>query len=305
MTWISNKVSPTVVCRPALPMDTFDALELTRHIWEGDDYVPQVWAEWLRDPEGLLAVAEYAGVVVGFGKLTKLSAAEWWLEGLRVHPEHEGRGIASRLNNLQYEFWLRKGSGIIRMATSSNREAVKHIAQKRGFLSIGEYSTFEATVINEGDKSDENQNFTTLNFEDIDQAIELLRDPDLGWSPYDLLDIGWQWVTPQRQFFKDYVSDQQAWWWRDKQGILIQVEKKEDTELWARIRMLACSKRDLNDCLTDTRKFAGQCGYDRITWLAPLTPDCEEVLKRSGFQRSWDGSLLIFEKEHPQKDVQN
>ncbi len=33
------------VCRPALPKDPPDVMELTRNIWEGDDYVPHVTDE--------------------------------------------------------------------------------------------------------------------------------------------------------------------------------------------------------------------------------------------------------------------
>jgi len=67
-------------------------LELTRTIWEGDDYVPHVWGEWLADPQGLLAVAEHQGRVLGLGKLTRLSEDDWWLEGLRTHPNTKGGG---------------------------------------------------------------------------------------------------------------------------------------------------------------------------------------------------------------------
>ena len=73
-----------MVCRPVLPKDTPDVLELTRWIWGGHDYIHLVWADWLKDTEGLLTVAEYGGHVVGLYKLTRLSPSEWWLEGLRV-----------------------------------------------------------------------------------------------------------------------------------------------------------------------------------------------------------------------------
>jgi len=45
-----------LVCRPALPKDTPDVLELTRTIWDGHDYLPAVWDDWLRDYDGMLAV---------------------------------------------------------------------------------------------------------------------------------------------------------------------------------------------------------------------------------------------------------
>ena len=45
--------SPVLVCRPALPMDTPQVLDLAKHIWEGHDYIPYVWNDWLADPQGV------------------------------------------------------------------------------------------------------------------------------------------------------------------------------------------------------------------------------------------------------------
>ena len=103
----NDSIFHQVVCRPALPLDTRGMLELTSQIWEGDDYVPKVWQEWLFDPQGLLAVAEFRGKIVGIGKLTRLSKQDWWLEGLRVHPEFEGQRIASRIQSYLLEIWER------------------------------------------------------------------------------------------------------------------------------------------------------------------------------------------------------
>ena len=55
----THEIYDLLVCRPALPLDTPGMLLISRQIWEGDDYVPKVWSEWLFDPEGLLAVAEF------------------------------------------------------------------------------------------------------------------------------------------------------------------------------------------------------------------------------------------------------
>lgn len=101
----------TVVCRPARQSDTQEVMELTSTIWEGDDYVPKVWQDWLADPEGILAVAEHEDRVIGLGKLTLLAPGEWWLEGLRTHPDFEGHGVASHLHEYLLNFWLQNGKG--------------------------------------------------------------------------------------------------------------------------------------------------------------------------------------------------
>jgi len=60
-------------------MVTPGMLTLTSQIWVCDDYVPKVLLERLFDPEGLLAIAKFESQVVSIGKLTKLSACDWWL----------------------------------------------------------------------------------------------------------------------------------------------------------------------------------------------------------------------------------
>ncbi len=88
-----------VVCRPALPLDTEDVLRFTSRIWDGDDYVPGVWQEWLSDANGLCAVAEYQGHAIGLVKLSCLAPGQWWIMGLRVDPDHQKLGVASRLHH--------------------------------------------------------------------------------------------------------------------------------------------------------------------------------------------------------------
>jgi len=81
-------------------------LAIYSRIWEGEDYIPHVLDRWFS--EGGLFVAELAGKVVGFAKNTELSPGEIWLEGLRVDPEHQGKGVAKALARAQLEAALAK-----------------------------------------------------------------------------------------------------------------------------------------------------------------------------------------------------
>ncbi|MBN1537471.1 MAG: GNAT family N-acetyltransferase, partial [Anaerolineales bacterium] len=145
--WNNPASLHTLVCRPALPKDTPDVKELTRTIWNGHDYVPLVWNTWLTDPEGLLAVAEYGGRIIGLGKLTQLTENEWWLEGLRVHPDFQGRGIGSYLMKYLYEHWEQKAGGIVRLATANYNVSIQHLNDRFGFQKIGEFTEFSAPAI--------------------------------------------------------------------------------------------------------------------------------------------------------------
>jgi GNAT superfamily N-acetyltransferase len=282
-------------------MDTSDVIELTLRIWEGEDYVPHVWAEWLQDPDGMLAVAECGGLIVGLGKLTKLSTSDWWFEGLRVHPDHEGMGIASHLDNYLFNYWLGAGSGYLRLATSSSRKPVIHLSNKKDFRQVGEFTTYKASTEHTNVEHQSFPSFKPLVAEEIGEAFELLCDSNKGWLPFGLMDLGWQWAPPSAHHLEQYVKDDQVWWWRERQGLLIMVPKNDAILNVARIRMLACSDVDLVAFLEDARSMAGKAGYDRVTWLAPLQPDIENKLSMADFQRDWGGSLIIFEKPHPQE----
>ncbi len=299
MPWQKKDQSSTIVCRPALPLDTPDMIELTRHIWEGEDYVPDAWPHWLLDSEGLLAVAQVGGKVVGIGKLTQLCQSDWWLEGLRVHPEYEGRGIASYLNGYMLDFWLRNGSGVIRLATMSSREPVKHLARKNGFQLIAEYATYQSRIPQEMSLFTHASPFQSIKAAEIIEAVEWLTAPNQKRLPYGLMDLGWQFAEPKAEYFTNYVKNQQAWWWRYRRGMLIMVDKENDSESRARIRMLACEDEDYLPCLSDTHSFAGHFGYEGLDWKAPCAPEYDNKLQQAGYQRENELTLLIFEKHFP------
>jgi len=283
-----------VVCRPALPKDTPEVLELTRTFWEGHDYIPLVWADWLADYEGLLAVAECGGKVVGTGKLTHLSDQDWWLEGLRVHPQYQGKGIASHLNDYHLGIWLRIGRGTLRLATASSRLKVHHMSERCGFIKIAEFSAFVAPVMPEDTSS-----FSPLQESNIPEALALaLHSQSLGWSA-GLMDLGWQWANPRGSFLAEAIRRGQAWWWQGQRGLLIIWEDEEDNRKIPGISLAACQVKDIAALLLDFRRLAWKYGYQQAIWNAPLSPELLPTLSTSGFQRDWDEAMYIYAHRHP------
>jgi GNAT superfamily N-acetyltransferase len=285
-----------LVCRPALPMDTRDVLELTRTIWEGHDYIPFVWQEWLRDPQGLLAVAEFGGRVVGISKLSRLSRSEWWLEGLRVHPDFQGRGIASHLNDYLLEYWASKAGEILRLVTASFRVQVQHLCQHSGFQKIAEVTPFVAEPV-----PGPAERFSPFMAGEEGMALEMsLRAPALT-LPGGLIDIGWQWVSPSLENIGFAVAQERAWWWGSEPGgrealLLAREDEEDDGQRLLVIQLIACPLERLAACLEDYRRLAGSLGLGRAAWFAPLDAALEPSLQAAGYQRDWEESLYIYEK---------
>jgi GNAT superfamily N-acetyltransferase len=286
-----------LVCRPALPKDTPNVMELTSKIWEGHDYIPSVWADWLHDPEGLMAVAEFGGRVVGLSKLTRLSPSEWWLEGLRVHPEYEGRGIASHVHAYLMEYWQHQGGGAIRLATASYRKAVHHLSLRSGLHKAAELTHYAAEAI-----PGQSGRFALVKAGEETEAADFALRQSLPTCPNRLMSIGWQWVALSAGWIATAVRRGQAWWWlgdqEERRGVLLaQLDDEEETADKLRIQLLACSLENLVACLEDYRRLAGSLGYQQVGWMAPLDPTLEVALLEAGFKRDWEDSLFIFEKE--------
>lgn len=289
-----------VTCRPARGSDTSDVLEITNHIWDGEDYVPHVWREWLTDQYGVLAVAEYQESVIGLGKLTQLTPDDWWMEGLRVHPEYEGRGVASQLHDYMLECWERTGCCAIRLATSSERKSVHHLCERTGFVRVGEAVLFKADALPVG-----RNNFHRITMDEIPKAFKTIVDSPFLNLNNRLIDLGWQWTSPHITLVEGAVSDGTAYWWLSQGSwerglIMYWLDDWENSEQRSKpvpmIKLLLCHPDDIVDCLLDFRRLAAQQGYDRVGWMAPLQPELVHILGKAGFQTDWDSSLYIFAK---------
>lgn len=291
-----------VVCRPALPRDKLDVLALTRDIWEGSDYVPYVWDEWLTDPEGLLAVAEYGGRVVGLAKLSHKGAGEWWMQGLRVHPQYQERGIASHLHGYILAFWQRQTGGIIRLATSSARLPVHHLCRRTGFDLAGEFRLFTAPSL-PGDQPA----LRLVGAGEVNEAVKHLQDSPLFALGGRLVYLDWYWGGLYPERLEEIVRREQAFWWLDRAGAVrgllgIAIDEDDESGRHPFVQVLGCEQCDLPELLLEYRRLAGLLGFERAEWLAPDVQSIKAALQGAGYQSDWESSLYLFEKR-PQGSV--
>lgn len=181
-----------VAVRPARPEDQEAILAISRQIWEGEDYVPQVLDRWLA--EGGLLVAELGGAVVGFAKTTELAPGELWLEGLRVHPEHQGKGVAKALAQAQLREALARRPRAIRLATVEANAASLHIAGELGFREVARFFYLEAEV-------ERPSRAPALGKPDPQGAWEFLRASPALAEGKGFVGLGWRFRPLTRELF--------------------------------------------------------------------------------------------------------
>lgn len=285
-----------VTIRLATLADTPAMLDLTSKIWDGDDYVPQVWQEWLDDPLGLLVAAEESqGRMVGLGKLSQLTLDDWWLQGLRTHPDFEGRGVAAQVHDFLVDYWEKHGQGALRLATNSIRYPVHHLCERTGFRRVGEYSYYEAPTLRET-----SMDFETVYENQVQTALDYLLVSPLFDQVNRLIDMGWEWQTPSFGVLQKVARQGHLHWWQGRRGLIGYYLDEDEPrgKITPSLVLAACQIVDLGDFLTAFRRLATRDGYSQAAWVALLCPEVTSALERAGYARLWDGSVYVFEKQH-------
>jgi GNAT superfamily N-acetyltransferase len=292
-----------ITMRPARLTDKPAVLEWDKAIWEGEDYIPFVFDEWVADPHGRFMVAEYDGQVVGLGKLTRLEDEDWWLEGLRVNPAFEGHGIAGQIYDEMLRLWKELGRGAVRMMTMNTRYPVHHLSEQRGFHKIGAYTFYRApTAFADGEHAPAEDTptlpFRPLGTDDLHDATALAQANPAAALVGPLMDMGWQWGLPRRSYIEKAQQRGQAWWWRGRRGLLVyHLDHDEGEPERPFIELLAAPPEDIIPLLLDLRRLAAAQGFATLEWTVHAHPDLISSLLAAGFEHIYgDEEVWAYEK---------
>jgi GNAT superfamily N-acetyltransferase len=290
-----------VICRPAFARDHVDVTEFCKGIWDGDDYVPEVWDDWLNDPNGLLAVAESNGHAIGCSKITLISKGQWWLEGFRVDPKYQGLKVGSCLHNYVTDWWIENGDGTLRLMTDAGNFAVHHVCIKTGYIKTHEVCAYKATPIPEP------VDYFSI-ATDLREAAAFANESESIKSTNGLTDFGWRVAIPDELVFEAYSGDQADhfhtfYWWKDKQGLFSAWANEEEDMRTLVIGVVACALKDMPALLMDARRLAAHRKFDSILQIAFDMPQIITELEAAGFEKKWKRSnAFVFEKKHPSRN---
>ena len=120
-------------------------LEITKLIWEGRDYVPKLLDIWINEKnKNFPIVCLENGIIVAIANMVKIGNMGW-SEGLRIHPEWRGKGIASMMTKYLLEKFPFNDITTIAFLTNANNSQIIHVAEKMHFK-----ETLRCTMINIG-----------------------------------------------------------------------------------------------------------------------------------------------------------
>jgi GNAT superfamily N-acetyltransferase len=128
----SVTLSGHLIIRPARPADRDAVFEMVKTIWDGNDYIPDVWDEWQADPSGPLLVGLLDEQVVALAKLSGIGPGEDWFHGLRVGPAQRGRGFARQMLARCIALSRGRGARTLRYLTDEDNPTMHRLADDLG-----------------------------------------------------------------------------------------------------------------------------------------------------------------------------
>jgi|GEM_PF-1353338 len=129
--------------RRLLDSDRNAIMEISRQIWDGRDYLLCVADKWLQDQNCHFYGVEVDGHVVAVGNLRLMEEGKTgWMEGLRVHPEHRGKGLANEITQYLVRKAKRLGVQRLRYTTANRNAASLKLAKMAGFSRVMEMAVF-------------------------------------------------------------------------------------------------------------------------------------------------------------------
>ena len=136
----------------------------------GGDYVPDVFADWVRsdgDRQRTL-VATDDGEPVGLLQAVLLGDEQAWFQGMRVAPSHRGRGLAHALNDAAAAWARERGAVVARNLVFSTNPAGLGTARGVGFEPVTSVRWAHPTPD-----------------ADAVPALPVVDDPDAAWAAWE------------------------------------------------------------------------------------------------------------------------
>lgn len=289
----------TLEMRSARPGDREVVLDFCAQIWEGHDYLPRIWEDWLHDPAGPLLVALWDGRPVAVDKITLHSPHEAWLGGMRVDPACRGRGIAHALTGYCLRWLEARHVPVARYTTASDNEPIHRISAHFGFRRVAVVRRF-VCPLQEG----------------MPRAVPRVLTPDeeaLAWnamsgsaflvSTAGLFGQGWTWWRFTRERLRAHIRRGEVLAWGEGRPLALAIVIPHTGPTFLRLEMLV-GPREAGLAMLQALCCVPQLAPDdpehpphlRLT-VPEGVPGLDWIVEQAGLEPRWDRAMWLFERD--------
>ena len=167
-------------------------LDISKDIWEGDDYIPDVIERWLNDKDNLAYGAfleEEMKELIGLGRVKMFPNGVAWLEGGRVKITHQKQGIGRDLMKYAIDYAIQAGAKVAQYDTSSRNFGSKSLAKFHGFKEKKRMEVLECKI---NELKLKISDFSQIRKITNEEAKSLYKKMDIG--PGQEINVGWSYT---------------------------------------------------------------------------------------------------------------
>lgn len=266
--------------------DREDVFAISATVWEGHDYIPDVWDDWMgeKPDAGFLLAGEIDGRVVAIQHATLQPGGVVWVEGIRVHPDFRNRGIAHQLLQRALDIAGERGSTIARLSTATENKASQTVVGKNGFEEIARFHRFSASATSE--EADSVQQVTASAEclarvrEQTGDTATLIAD---GWTAYEV---------PRQKPPGDFPLSLATGDRPDGLALARPTPHRGRISI-AYIRGSASAVTRLGEAL---RFEAGRQGVESAGGMLRRHPEVERGLAQAGYEMRDDLAMIVYQR---------
>ncbi|MFW9823710.1 MAG: GNAT family N-acetyltransferase [Candidatus Thorarchaeota archaeon] len=186
--------------------------EISKDIWEGEDYVPQVIENWLKDENCMnygTFIDEKKKDLIGFGRVKLYNKDLAWLEGGRIKASYQRKGIGKLQLGYAIEYAEKMGVKRAQYDTGSDNFGSIALAKHFGFHQKKCMDLVMADSENIKISKTEIQQFEKLSAKEVKEIYT-----GLNIGPGDEICIGWSFISLK------YLNDEHGTWFYNGDAIL-------------------------------------------------------------------------------------
>ncbi len=288
--------------RAASEADRAQLEAIAAQTWDGDDYLPRVIDDWLKDPHDGFYVATLRDRVVGVIKLTRFAPGEWWMEGLRVDPAYQGHGFARILHHFVINQVRQRGEGTVRFATAAHNEAVRQLARETGFERVACYLPYGADILDEPV-----QGWQQLTAADLGRVRAWLDQSAHYARAQQSMEWDWTYYRITDARLRERLDAGLVYGWPGSAngnmtpgGVLIVNPTGNDRwpgDPTLKVAYFDVPDADLAPAAHDMRRLAATCNRSRVRIKLYNAPERITALEAAGFEHEWDGEVWLYSRD--------
>lgn len=294
-------MKPELEIRELEKTDKEEVVEMTSEIWDGQDYIPDYFDEWVEDGGFICGTVD--GEIVALAKHTWHSDDVLWLEGLRVHPKHREKGygramIEGQVNYLNKQLDYR----VARFLTSNDNTPVKKVVEDIGFelKQKYDYVRLDDEDLEEMEPPVTDEIERVQNEKDVEEVIDTVLFSEELEDNKGLYMEHWTAYPMNEDLIKDRVENGYCYSVRDEDsGDIDSLMFMQVHEVYGSLSVtFACGDQDgMKELFKYALRHCLEEGYDRLR-LKSASKRVIKAAKEVGFSHSDHHSCtLIYEYE--------